>query len=171
MADWLPVTDKFTGLEIGRLPAAGAEQVDAAVGRARAAFRSWSTTPAHRRSAILSRAAALIEERRERFTETIAREAGKAWKHAANEVARSVETFTFASEEAKRLHGETVPMDASVFGDNRIGFYLRAPLGVVSAITPFNFPSTWWRTRWRRRWPPATPSCSSRRRRPRSQPC
>ena len=103
-------------------------------------MRSWSTTPAHRRAAILSRAAALIEERRDRFTETIAREAGKAWKHAANEVARSVETFTFASEEAKRLHGETVPMDASVFGDNRIGFYLRAPLGVVSAITPFNFP-------------------------------
>jgi acyl-CoA reductase-like NAD-dependent aldehyde dehydrogenase len=140
MADWLPVTDKFTGLEIGRLPAAGADEVDAAVGRAQAAFRSWSTTPAHRRSAILLRAAALIEERQERFTETIAREAGKAWKHAANEVARSVETFTFASEEAKRLHGETVPMDASVFGDNRIGFYLRAPLGVISAITPFNFP-------------------------------
>ena len=140
MVNWLPVTDKFTGLEIGRLPVAGAAEVDAAVGRAQAAYPSWSTTPAHRRAAILSRAAALIEERGERFTETIAREAGKAWKHAANEVARSVETFTFASEEAKRLHGETVPMDASVFGDNRIGFYLRAPLGVVSAITPFNFP-------------------------------
>ncbi len=55
-------------------------------------------------------------------------------------MARSVETFTFAGEEAKRIHGETVPMDASVFGENRIGFYLRAPLGVVSAITPFNFP-------------------------------
>ena len=54
--------------------------------------------------------------------------------------ARSVETFTFAGEEAKRIHGETVPMDASVFGENRVGFYLRAPLGVVSAITPFNFP-------------------------------
>ncbi len=140
MPDWLQVTDKFTGEEIGRLPAAGAKEVDVAVRRALAAFPSWSTTPAHRRAAILLKAAALIDERRDRFTETIAREAGKAWKHAANEVGRSVETFTFAGEEAKRIHGETVPMDASVFGENRIGFYLRAPLGVVSAITPFNFP-------------------------------
>ena len=140
MPDWLHVTDKFTGEEIGRLPAAGAQEVDAAVRRALAAFHSWSTTPAHRRAAILLKAAALIDERRDRFTETIAREAGKAWKHSANEVGRSVETFTFAGEEAKRIHGETVPMDASVFGENRVGFYLRAPLGVVSAITPFNFP-------------------------------
>jgi acyl-CoA reductase-like NAD-dependent aldehyde dehydrogenase len=140
MPDWLHVTDKFTGEEIGRLPAAGAPEVDAAVRRALAAFSSWSTTPAHRRAAILLKAAALIDERRDRFTETIAREAGKAWKHSANEVGRSVETFTFAGEEAKRIHGETVPMDASVFGENRVGFYLRAPLGVVSAITPFNFP-------------------------------
>ena len=140
MPDWLHVTDKFTGEEIGRLPAAGAQEVDAAVRRALAAFPSWSTTPAHRRAAILLKAAALIDERRDRFTETIAREAGKAWKHSANEVGRSVETFTFAGEEAKRIHGETVPMDASVFGENRVAFYLRAPLGVVSAITPFNFP-------------------------------
>jgi len=140
VADWLQVTDKFTGLEIGRLPAAGAEDVDAAVRRAHSAFPSWSNTPAHRRAAILLKAAALIDERRDRFAETIAREAGKAWKHSVNEVARSVETFTFAGEEAKRIHGETVPMDASIFGENRVGFYLRAPLGVVSAITPFNFP-------------------------------
>jgi acyl-CoA reductase-like NAD-dependent aldehyde dehydrogenase len=140
MPDWLQVTDKFTGEEIGRLPAAGAQEVDTAVGRAHAAFPSWSDTPAHRRAAILLKAAALIDERRDRFAETIAREAGKAWKHSANEVGRSVETFTFAGEEAKRIHGETVPMDASVFGENRVGFYLRAPLGVVSAITPFNFP-------------------------------
>jgi acyl-CoA reductase-like NAD-dependent aldehyde dehydrogenase len=140
MPDWLQVTDKFTGEEIGRVPAAGAEEVDRAVLRAHAAFPSWSATPAHRRAAILLKAAALIDQRRDRFAETIAREAGKALKHSENEVARSVETFTFAGEEARRIHGETVPMDGSTFGENRIGFYLRAPLGVVSAITPFNFP-------------------------------
>ena len=136
----LPVIDKFTGALLAELPAAGPAEVDAAVRRAAAAFPSWSATPAHRRSAILSRAASLIAERADDFTERIAREAGKAWKHASNEVARSVETFTFAAEEAKRLHGETVPMDASAFGEGRVGFYLRAPLGVVAAITPFNFP-------------------------------
>jgi acyl-CoA reductase-like NAD-dependent aldehyde dehydrogenase len=136
----LPVIDKFSGEPLGELPFADAAAVDAAVRRAASAFPAWSATPAHRRSAILARAATLFAERADAFTERIAREAGKAWKHSANEVARSIETFTFAAEEAKRLHGETVPMDASAFGEGRVGFYLRAPLGVVAAITPFNFP-------------------------------
>ena len=138
--DWLPVVDKFTGEEIDRLPVASAEEVDAAIGRAAAAFPAWAATPAHARAAILRKAAGIIESLADQFATIIAREAGKAWKHAANEVARSVETFTFAAEEARRIHGETVPMDASRFGENRVGFYLRSPLGVVSAITPFNFP-------------------------------
>jgi acyl-CoA reductase-like NAD-dependent aldehyde dehydrogenase len=140
MGATLAVTDKFTGELLEELPLAGTAEVDEAVRRAQRAFPGWSTTPAHRRSEIIARAAALVAARAEAFTERIAREAGKAWKHAANEVARSVETFTFSAEEAKRLHGETVPMDASVFGEGRVGFYVRAPLGVVSAITPFNFP-------------------------------
>ena len=56
------------------------------------------------------------------------------------EVSRGVETFTFAAEEAKRIHGETVPLDASPAGEGRMGFYIRVPVGVVAAITPFNFP-------------------------------
>jgi acyl-CoA reductase-like NAD-dependent aldehyde dehydrogenase len=140
MAAALAVTDKFTGELLEELPFAGAAEVDQAVRRAQGAFQGWSTTPAHRRSQVIAGAAALIAARADAFTERIAREAGKAWKHAASEVARSVETFTFSAEEAKRLHGETIPMDASAFGEGRVGFYLRAPLGVVSAITPFNFP-------------------------------
>jgi acyl-CoA reductase-like NAD-dependent aldehyde dehydrogenase len=89
---------------------------------------------------VLRRAADLIESRREVLTATIAREAGKAWKHATGEITRSVETFIFAAEEAKRIHGETIPMDASPSGEGRIGFYLRMPMGVIAAITPFNFP-------------------------------
>jgi acyl-CoA reductase-like NAD-dependent aldehyde dehydrogenase len=136
----LEVIDKFTGETIRTLPIAEAADVDAAVGRAQQAFPAWAGTPAHRRSAILLGAAERIRARSDEFTTLIAREAGKAWKFAAGEVARSIETFTFAGEEAKRIHGETVPMDASRFGEGRVGFYLRAPLGVVSAITPFNFP-------------------------------
>ena len=136
----LEVRDKFTGDLIETLEEAGPAQVDAAVGRAAGAFPTWSATPAHRRAAVLLGAAERISARRDEFTALIARESGKAWKHAAGEVARSVETFTFAGEEAKRIHGETVPMDASAFGEKRVGFYLRSPLGVVAAITPFNFP-------------------------------
>ena len=139
-ATTLRVTDKYSGETIGELPVADAAAVDRAVSLARDAFAAWSSTPAHKRSAILRRAAELIETRKQEIATLIAREAGKAWKYAIGEVARSVETFTFSAEEAKRIHGETVPMDASVFGEKRVGFYTRVPLGVVSAITPFNFP-------------------------------
>jgi acyl-CoA reductase-like NAD-dependent aldehyde dehydrogenase len=136
----LLVNDKFTGERIGDVPIASADDVDRAVRDAAGAFPEWSETPAHERSRVLHRAAGLIESRRDALTTTIAREAGKAWKHAAGEITRSVETFVFAAEEAKRIHGETIPMDASPSGEGRIGFYLRMPVGVVAAITPFNFP-------------------------------
>jgi acyl-CoA reductase-like NAD-dependent aldehyde dehydrogenase len=136
----LTVIDKFTGERMGTVPWADASLVDQAVRTARDAFGTWRNAPAHERARVLRRAAELIEDRRDTFTRTIAREAGKAWKHAAGEVSRSVETFTFAAEEAKRLHGETIPMDASAAGEGRVGFYIRTPVGVVAAITPFNFP-------------------------------
>jgi acyl-CoA reductase-like NAD-dependent aldehyde dehydrogenase len=136
----LPVIDKFSGERIGDVPIASEQDVDAAVRDAERAFSAWSETPAHARALVLRRAAEMIDARRDALATTIAREAGKAWKHAMGEVARSVETFTFAAEETKRIHGETVPMDASASGEGRIGFYLRMPMGVVAAITPFNFP-------------------------------
>jgi acyl-CoA reductase-like NAD-dependent aldehyde dehydrogenase len=136
----LAVLDKYTGEKIAELADAGPADVSAAVSRAEAAFPAWADTPAHRRAAILSRTAALLHERQEEIATLICREAGKAWKYAIGEVQRGVETFQFSAEEAKRLHGETIPMDASSAGEHRVGFYLRTPLGVVSAITPFNFP-------------------------------
>src|SRR5262249_27237165 len=136
----LDVLDKYTGERIASLPVATREDVARAAAAARAAFPAWAATPAHRRSRILLRAAELLAERQEELATLICREAGKAWKYAVGEVQRSVETFTFAAEEAKRIHGETVPMDASSAGEHRVGFYLRTPMGVVAAITPFNFP-------------------------------
>jgi len=136
----LPVIDKYTGERIGEVPIATAEDVDRAVRDATRAFAVWSDTPAHARARVLRRASALLDAKRDAIATTIAREAGKAWKHAIGEVSRSVETFGFAADEAGRIHGETVPMDASASGEGRIGFYLRVPVGVVAAITPFNFP-------------------------------
>ena len=136
----LKVIDKFTGAEIGAVPIATRGDVAQATENAQRAFPAWADTPAHKRSAILRRAADLIQQRRESLAGTITREVGKAWKHSLGEVNRTVETFTFAAEEAKRIHGETVPLDASPSGEGRIGFYIRTPIGVVAAITPFNFP-------------------------------
>jgi len=139
-AERLIVLDKYSGERIGEVPVADAGDVDRAVLAARAAFETWRDRPAHERARILRGAADGIERRRDEFTTTIAREAGKAWKHASVEVSRGIETLTFSAEEAKRIHGETVPMDASAAGEGRVGFYFRMPLGVVAAISPFNFP-------------------------------
>ncbi|MGE5664761.1 MAG: aldehyde dehydrogenase family protein [Deltaproteobacteria bacterium] len=136
----LEVIDKYTGETIGVVPAASRETVDRAIAAAHAAFPAYSRIPAHRRFRILEKASQLLAKHQDEIAATICREAGKAWKYSAGEVARAVETFQFSAEEAKRVHGETVPMDASTAGEGRVGFYLRCPVGVVSAITPFNFP-------------------------------
>ncbi len=136
----LDVIDKYTGETIGVVPAASRETVDRAIAAAHAAFPAYARIPAHRRFRILEKASQLLAKHQDEIAAIICREAGKAWKYSVGEVARAVETFQFSAEEAKRVHGETVPMDASTAGEGRMGFYLRCPVGVVSAITPFNFP-------------------------------
>ncbi|MDQ7850342.1 MAG: aldehyde dehydrogenase family protein [Armatimonadota bacterium] len=134
------VRNKYSGEVIGALPTARREDVEAAVEAAARAAPLAAEMPAHRRADILARAAALIRERREEFARTIAAEAGKALKFARVEVDRAITTFTIASEEARRLHGETVPLDAVPAGEGYFGFWVRRPVGVVAAISPFNFP-------------------------------
>lgn len=136
----MPVLDKYSGQVIGTVPTADPETVEQAIAAAHAAFPSFSRIPAYKRSAMLARAVQLLGEAREEIATLICREAGKAWKYSVGEVGRGMETLQFAAEEAKRIHGETVPLDASQTGEGRMGFYLRCPVGVVAAITPFNFP-------------------------------
>ncbi len=136
----LEVKNKYTGEVFATLPQARREEVDAALAAASRAAAVMAELPAYKRYEILSRAAALIAERRDEFARTIAIEAGKALKYARLEVERGISTFTFAAEEAKRLHGETVPLDAIPAGEGYFGFYVRRPVGVIVAITPFNFP-------------------------------
>jgi acyl-CoA reductase-like NAD-dependent aldehyde dehydrogenase len=136
----LPVNDKYTGEVMATVPVASQATVGRAVAGAEAAFPAYSRVPAHQRFRILAKAAQLLEKYQEELATLICREAGKAWKYSLGEVARAIETFQFSAEEAKRIHGETVPMDASAAGEGRVGFYFRSPVGVVAAITPFNFP-------------------------------
>ena len=136
----LHVTNKYTGQTIGSVPVADKEVLEEAVLAAQQGFSLISALPAYKRARILQETSEAIERHKEEISQIIAAEAGKALKHARAEVGRAVETFKFASEEAKSIHGETVPMDASVGGEKRIGFYLRFPVGIVGAISPFNFP-------------------------------
>lgn len=134
------VTNPYNGELLGTVPKAGREDVDRAVQSAQKAFGVMAEMPAHKRAAILEKTSRLIAENREDIARTIAQEAGKSWKYAVGEVNRATETFKFAAEEAKQIHGETVPMDASTGGEGRLGFFLRFPIGVIGAIPPFNFP-------------------------------
>ena len=136
----LEVKNKYNGQLIGTLPTARREDVDAAIAAAERAEDVVADLPAHRRAEILLRTATLIRERADDFARTIAAEAGKALKYARAEVDRAVSTFTIASEEAKRLHGETIPLDAVPAGEGYVGFWTRRPVGVIAAISPFNFP-------------------------------
>ncbi|MFQ5946502.1 MAG: aldehyde dehydrogenase family protein [Anaerolineae bacterium] len=136
----LEVTNKYSGEVIGSVPTARSEEVDAALGAAQRAAPVMARFPAHERAQILARTSETIRDRREEFASAIAAEAGKAVKWARIEVDRATSTFSLAGEEAKRIHGETVPLDAVPAGEGYFGFYLRRPVGVVAAITPFNFP-------------------------------
>ncbi len=96
--------------------------------------------PAHERADILRKTADLLIERSEEFAEVISKEAGKPIKYSRGEVERAMQVLRFASEGAKHITGEVIPMDAAIGGQHRMGFVKREPLGVVGAITPFNFP-------------------------------
>jgi len=136
----LEVTNKYTGETIGALPTARKEDVDAAIAAAELAGPIMANMPAHMRAQLLSRTSELIRERFDEFAACIAAEAGKALKFSRAEVERAISTFSLAAEEAKRIHGETVPLDAVPSGEGYFGFYVRRPVGVVAAISPFNFP-------------------------------
>jgi len=118
----LEVRNKYTDEVIGTVPTARREDVDAAIAAAERAAPIMAEMPAYKRAEILLSAAALLRERRDDIAQTIAAEAGKALKFARAEVDRGISTFTIASEEAKRIHGETIPLDAVAAGEGYMGY-------------------------------------------------
>lgn len=136
----LEVKNKYTGETIATVATARRGDVDAAMNAALRAKTSMAAMPAHKRADILLRTAALLRERSEDLAATIAAEVGKAIKYARAEVDRAQSAFTIAAEEAKRMHGETLPLDAVPSGEGYFGFWNRRPVGVIAAISPFNFP-------------------------------
>ena len=136
----LEVKNKYDGSLVGAVSTARREDLDAALDAAERAEDVMADMPAHKRADILLRTATLLRERADDLAKTIAAEAGKALKFARAEVDRAASTFTIAAEESKRLHGETIPMDAVPAGDGYFGYWNRRPVGVIAAISPFNFP-------------------------------
>jgi acyl-CoA reductase-like NAD-dependent aldehyde dehydrogenase len=140
-SEFSEVISPYSGEVIAAVAQADEKAIDQAITVARETFKStMSKLPAHKRSEILAKTAKLMAENSEDLARTIALEGGKPIKDARIEVSRAIGTFQIASEEALRLDGEQLPMDRQPGNEGRIGIVLREPIGVVAAITPFNFP-------------------------------
>ncbi|HUI98218.1 MAG TPA: aldehyde dehydrogenase family protein [Xanthobacteraceae bacterium] len=134
------VRDPYRGTLFEIAPRSTPADLDAALEAAVAARQRAADTPAYERAALLRRAGALLIARADAIAEIMARETGKAIKDAKAEIVRSQDTLSLSAEEAVRIEGEHVPLDASAMGAGKICFMLRFPVGVVAGITPFNAP-------------------------------
>ena len=138
--DVYAVRDPYRNTTVAHAPSSSLADLDAALTAAVAAKSRIAAMPAYERAALLRRAGTLLVERADRIAEIMSRETGKAIKDAKAEIVRSQDTLSLSAEEAVRIEGEHIPLDASAMGAGKICFMLRFPVGVVAGITPFNAP-------------------------------
>lgn len=134
------VRDPYRGDVVALAPRSTKADCDDALDAAVAARAAMAALTGYERAAILRRTADILADRVEDVAVAMTRETGKAIADSRLETLRSVETLRLCAEEAVRIQGEHVPMEASAIGAGKIGMVLRFPVGVVSAITPFNAP-------------------------------
>ena len=132
----------FDGRVVGEVAVASVADAEIAISQAAKAFESWRRTPANIRATILMKAAQLADERSEAIAQIISAENGKSLVEARGEASRSGEIIRLAAFEGSQLYGHTLPLDANKgTGLEKLGFTLRQPVGVVVAISPFNYPA------------------------------
>ena len=145
-AEWIekpekvPVLNPYDGTEVDTVPKGDRSDVDAAIASAARGAKVMARMSGYDRYLILKKAADLINERLEEYARIVTLEEGKAIAEGRAEVGRAVQTITGSAEEAKRIHGETIPLDGAPGWTGQFGFTMRVPCGVVAAISPFNFP-------------------------------
>jgi acyl-CoA reductase-like NAD-dependent aldehyde dehydrogenase len=136
----IEVRNPYDNKAIDTVPRAERGDVERALQSAERGARVMAGLSGYDRWKILRKAAELIAARQEELGQLISREEGKVIAEGRLEASRAMETLMGSAEEAKRLHGETVPVDGAPGGAGKIGVTLRVPCGVVVAISPFNFP-------------------------------
>lgn len=134
------LTAPYTGEVLANVAKATASDVERAIEGAHQTFQSFKKTTAYERAEILYKVVTIMRERKQELAKILADEAAKPISAGIAEIDRTIATYQFAAEAAKQSTGETIPMDAAPGVKDRIGYTKRVPLGVVSAITPFNFP-------------------------------
>jgi acyl-CoA reductase-like NAD-dependent aldehyde dehydrogenase len=134
------VANPFDNSVLDTVPRADAGDLETALAFAERGAKVMAKLSSYDRWKILRKAADLMAARNEELGQMISMEEGKIIAEGRGEASRAVETMMGSAEEAKRIHGETVPLDADPMGSKKLGFTLRVPCGVVAAIAPFNFP-------------------------------
>lgn len=138
--NWQEVCNPGTGEVIDKVPIATLKDAEKALLAAQRGKEAMGRLPAHERSAILFRIADAMEADKATLSELLARENGKPIKQTRGEVAAAIRIYRGFAEEAKRILGKVVPMDAVPGQERNLAFTIRQPLGVVAAIIPFNYP-------------------------------
>ena len=138
--DLADVINPYNGEVIDTVPIAHRQTVQLAIDEANNAKESLTEMSAFKVSNKLFNVVRKLEEKREEFAKLLTLEVGKPINESLVEVDRSIETLRLSAEEAKRIYGESVPLDAGLNGKGFFAFTQRLPLGVVAAITPFNYP-------------------------------
>jgi acyl-CoA reductase-like NAD-dependent aldehyde dehydrogenase len=136
----LAVTDKFRGDVVTQVALAGAAEIEEATAAAVAAEEPMRRLAAFERAEVLAHCARRFKEREAELASALCIEAGKPIRDSRGEVARLVDTFRIAAEEATRIRGEVLPMDVTPRAKGYAGMWKRVPVGACSMIAPFNFP-------------------------------
>ncbi len=134
------VVNPYNGDSIDAVPVGTAADITTALDGLVEGAKVMREMPTHQRVGILRKAARLIQDRQEELGHLISTEEGKVLAEGRIEAGRAAETFDLSADEARNLHGETIPLDSTPGGVGKLGFTLRVPCGIVAAITPFNFP-------------------------------
>jgi glyceraldehyde-3-phosphate dehydrogenase (NADP+) len=136
----IEVTDPDDGSVIDTVPQATTDDMERALDAAEHGAALARELPTHRRMAVLAEAAQRLERDQESFARLIAQEGVKTIREARKEASRAADTLRLSAEEARRVHGETLAFDQRPGSEGRFGYYVREPVGIVAAITPFNDP-------------------------------
>ena len=134
------VLNPFDGSVIDTIPSASPAEITAAIDGLAKGAETMRQLPSYKRVEILRKTGNLIREQKEEISQLISSEEGKVLAESRIETSRAAETIDLSADEARRMHGETLPLDSTPGGVGKIGFSLRVPCGIVAAITPFNFP-------------------------------
>jgi acyl-CoA reductase-like NAD-dependent aldehyde dehydrogenase len=137
----IEIRNPATGEAIGAVPRAGAQDVETAIEAGIRGRTEMRNLPAHRRSDILRKASDVIASRHEELSQLLCRENGKTIRQCRGEMTATQRLFLDFSEEAKRLHGESIPMDTVAGLEHMIAYTIRKPLGLIVGIIPFNYPA------------------------------